>query len=316
MPDAREVVTLNNGARVVFDPMPGLRTAAVGVFLSAGARHESNARSGLAHFLEHMAFKGASGLSAQQIAEAVEARGGVINAATGYEMTNYFVRCLTPDAPHMLDLALSMVFAPDHPEAEIEREKGVVLQEMGEALDQPDDLVFELIQQACYPGHALGRSILGEKDTLKSIERSDLFDFAQQNYSPRRTVVSVAGAFDRDAILERRQSVGLAGVPICRRRCRKRLRQRLPAFAATCASLNSATSCSRGRPCPQPLPSRFAARIFAEMLRRRHGLAPVSGCARGEGACLHDRRLLRSALRLQVASRSTPAATRKTPPKS
>lgn len=199
--DSREVITLNNGARIVFDAMPGLRTAAVGVFLGAGARHESDAHSGLAHFLEHMAFKGAAGLSAQQIAEAVEARGGVINAATGHEMTNYFIRCLTPDAPDMLDLALSMVFAPDHPEGEIEREKGVVLQEMGEAYDQPDDLVFELIQKACYSGHPLGRPILGEKETLKAIRRTDLIDFAQDNYSPRRTVISVAGKFDRDALV-------------------------------------------------------------------------------------------------------------------
>jgi len=265
MADAREVVTLNNGARVVFDPMPGLRTAAVGVFLSAGARHESDAHSGLAHFLEHMAFKGASGLSAQQIAEAVEARGGVINAATGYEMTNYFVRCLTPDAPDMLDLALSMVFAPDHPEGEIEREKGVVLQEMGEALDQPDDLVFELIQQACYAGHPLGRAILGEKDTLKALTRGDLIDFAQQNYSPRRTVVSVAGAFDRGEILARAER-WLGGRPD------------LPTPASEAPA--TAVSGVRGevrkleqchivlaRPTiSAKAPTRFAARIFAEVL--------------------------------------------------
>lgn len=99
MTDAREVITLPNGARIVFDTMPNLRTSAVGVFLGAGARHESDARNGLAHFLEHMAFKSANGSNAREIAEAVEARGGVMNASTGYELTNYFVRCLTPDAP-------------------------------------------------------------------------------------------------------------------------------------------------------------------------------------------------------------------------
>ncbi len=196
----REVVTLPNGARIVFDAMPGLRTASVGVYLSAGARHEAADRNGLAHFLEHMAFKGAKGLNARQLAEAVEARGASINAATDYERTSYFVRCLSEDAPEMLDIALSMVFAPDHPTDEIEREKGVVLQEIGEAADQPDDLVFELAQQATFPDHPLGRPVLGTEATLRSVTRDDLLRFANENYGPHRTVVSVAGAFDRDAI--------------------------------------------------------------------------------------------------------------------
>lgn len=263
--DNREVVTLGNGARVVFDPMPGLRTAAVGVFLAAGARDEADAHSGLAHFLEHMAFKGAGGLSAQQIAEAVEARGGVINAVTGYEMTNYFVRCLSPDAPDMLDLLLSMVFAPDHPEGEIEREKGVVLQEMGEAADQPDDLVFELMQRICYPNHPLGRPILGEKDTLKGLRRDDLVGFAQTNYSPRRTVVSIAGAYDRGAIIEKAErwlgaraarpdALGHPPAPAisAMRGEARKLEQCHLVLARPTASATS--------------PDRFAARIFAEIV--------------------------------------------------
>jgi predicted Zn-dependent peptidase len=196
----REVVTLPNGARIVFDAMPGLRTASVGVYLGAGARHEAADRNGLAHFLEHMAFKGAKGLNARQLAEAVEARGASINAATDYERTSYFVRCLSEDAPEMLDIALSMVFAPDHPADEIEREKGVVLQEIGEAADQPDDLVFELAQQATFPDHPLGRPVLGIEATLRSVSRDDLLRFANQNYGPHSAVVSVAGAFDRDVI--------------------------------------------------------------------------------------------------------------------
>jgi predicted Zn-dependent peptidase len=201
MAETREVVTLNNGARVVFDTMPHLRTAAVGVFLGAGARHEPADRNGLAHFLEHMAFKGARGLNARELAEVIEARGASINAATDYERTSYFVRCLSADAPAMLDTALSMVFAPDHPPEEIEREKFVVLQEIGEAADQPEDLVFELAQQASFPDHPLGRSILGTEQTLAPVTRDDLLRFANQNYGPHRTVVSIAGAFDREAIL-------------------------------------------------------------------------------------------------------------------
>jgi predicted Zn-dependent peptidase len=182
--------------------MPGLSTAAVGVFLGAGARYESADRNGLAHFLEHMAFKGAAGRSAREIAETVEARGATMNAATDYERTSYFVRCLAADAPAMLDVAMSLVFAPDHALEEIEREKGVVLQEIGEAADQPDDLVFELAQAASFPDHALGRPVLGVEATLRSIGRDDLTTFAESNYTPRRTVISVAGAFDRGAIEE------------------------------------------------------------------------------------------------------------------
>jgi len=263
--DGRDVVTFSNGARIVFDPMPGLRTAGVGVFLGAGARREPDDRCGLAHFLEHMAFKGASGLSAQAIAEAVEARGGVINAATGYEMTNYFVRCLSADAPEMLDLALSMVFAPDHPEEEIEREKGVVLQEMGEALDQPDDLVFELIQKASYAGHPLGRPILGHKDTLKAIRRRDLIDFADTNYAPHSTVIAVAGAFDRAAMLEiaetwtgsRPGRAAPSDVPPA------------PAHSVLEAEVRTLEQCHlvmARRTVSAVSPDRFAVRIFAEIL--------------------------------------------------
>jgi predicted Zn-dependent peptidase len=198
--DNRDVITLPNGARIVFDAMPGLRTASVGVYLGAGARHESADRNGLAHFLEHMAFKGAGGLSARGIAEAVEARGAAMNAATDYERTSYFVRCLSDDAPQMLDIALSLVFATDLPSEEIEREKFVVLQEIGEAADQPDDLVMELAQTASFPDHPLGRPILGIEATLKSITRDDLISFAASAYVPRRTVVSVAGAFDKSAV--------------------------------------------------------------------------------------------------------------------
>lgn len=264
MTDAREVITLPNGARIVFDTMPNLRTSAVGVFLGAGARHESDARNGLAHFLEHMAFKSANGSNAREIAEAVEARGGVMNASTGYELTNYFVRCLTPDAPEMLDVALALAFAPDHPQEEIEREKGVVRQEIGEAADQPDDLVFELAQVASYPGHPLGRPILGTEQTLETIRRDDLVGFGATNYSPQRTVVSVGGAFDRDAVLD-----------VVNRWLASRKGDPAPASIAPVAGVAALRTEQRKleqthivlarRTVSAVSPDRFAARIFAEI---------------------------------------------------
>lgn len=262
--DTREVITLPNGARIVFDAMPGLRTASVGVYLGVGARHEPAARNGLAHFLEHMAFKGANGLSARGIAEAVEARGASMNAATDYERTSYFVRCLSADAPHMLDIALSMIFAPDLPPEEIEREKFVVLQEIGEAADQPDDLVMELAQAASFPDHPLGRPILGVEATLKPVTREDLMIFAAAAYVPSRTVVSIAGAFDRDAV-EAVARRWLAPRPA------------LPAPVSSTPGLPKASAVAAARTleqthlvlaCPGPhalADDRFAARIFAEI---------------------------------------------------
>lgn len=265
MSDTREVILLPNGARIVFDPMPHLRTASVGVWLAAGARHEAEDRNGLAHFLEHMAFKGAAGLNAREIAEAVEARGSVMNAATDYERTSYYVRCLQTDAPAMLDVALSLVFAPEHPKDEIPREKGVVLQEIGEAADQPDDLVMELAQTINFPDHPLGRPVLGTEKTLKRVTRDDLFAFAAANYAPSRTVVSVAGAFDRSEIeavarrwLEPRAAVAApAAIPVA------------PAtIARTATAARDLEQCHLvlARPAPSALSSqRHAARLFAEI---------------------------------------------------
>jgi len=263
--DGRNVVTFPNGARIVFDPMPQLRSAAVGVWLGAGAVDEPERLNGLAHFLEHMAFKGARGFSAREIAEAAESRGADINAATDYERTSYTARCLAGDAPELLDQVLSLVFAPDHPEGEIEREKHVVLQEIGEAADQPDDLVFDLAQAASFPDHPLGRPILGVEKTLMEIGRADLFDFAARNYSPRRAVVSVAGAFDVEAI----------------RACAEKwLAPRAPVTEAQPGATPVATTVTRsavrqteqchvviGRPAPAAMDDRrYAARLFSEIL--------------------------------------------------
>lgn len=262
--ESRKVITLPNGARIVFDEMPGLRTASVGVYLGAGARHEPADRNGLAHFLEHMAFKGAAGLSARGIAEAVEARGASMNAATDYERTSYFVRCLSNDAPEMLDVALSLVFGPDLPLDEIEREKFVVMQEIGEAADQPDDLVMELAQTASFPDHPLGRPILGVEATLKPITRDDLISFAASAYVPRRTIVSVAGAFDAGAVeaVARRWLEPRTALPPITSTAPGEPRR----HAATVARKLEQTHLVLAHPGPHAQSEeRFAARIFAEI---------------------------------------------------
>lgn len=197
-----ELIRLANGVRVALDPMPGLATAALGVWQRVGARWEPAAINGVAHLFEHMAFKGAGSRNARQFAEAIENAGGVMNAATSYERTAYYARVVADQAPFVLDLIADILFAPHWAPDDLEKEKGVVAQERGEAYDVPDDRVFELHQAALYPDQPLGRPILGEDATLANIGVETLMAFRDAHLSPERVVVSIAGAFDRDAVLE------------------------------------------------------------------------------------------------------------------
>jgi predicted Zn-dependent peptidase len=197
-----ELIRLPNGVRVALDPMPGLHTAAVGVWQRVGARWESAENNGVAHLFEHMAFKGAGSRDARQFAEAIENVGGVMNAATSYERTAYFARVVAENAPFALDLIADILFAPHWAPNDLEKEKGVVAQERGEAFDQPDDRIFELHQAALYPDQPLGRPILGEEETIRHISVADLNAFREAHMTPERVVISVAGAFDHNALLD------------------------------------------------------------------------------------------------------------------
>jgi len=197
-----ELVRLPNGVRVALDPMPGLGTAALGVWQRVGARWESAELNGVAHLFEHMAFKGAGARDARQFAEAIENVGGVMNAATGYERTAYYARIVAEHAPFALDMIADILFAPHWAPDDLEKEKGVVAQERGEAFDVPDDRVFELHQSALYPDQPLGRPILGAEESLRDISVQTLLDFRTAHMTPERLVVGVAGAFDRAAVLD------------------------------------------------------------------------------------------------------------------
>lgn len=197
-----DLVRLPNGVRVALDPMPGLATTALGVWQRVGARWEPAEINGIAHLFEHMAFKGAGSRDAKQFAEAAENVGAVMNAATGYERTAYYARTVADSAPFMLDMIADILFAPHWVPDDLEKEKGVVAQERGEAFDAPDDRVFELHQAALYPNQPLGRPILGEEATLANVSVETLKAFSEQHMTPQRVVISVAGAFDREAILE------------------------------------------------------------------------------------------------------------------
>ncbi|WP_299554218.1 pitrilysin family protein [uncultured Tateyamaria sp.] len=192
---------LSNGFRIVTEHMPGLASASIGIWVGAGARHETPEQNGIAHFLEHMAFKGTKRRSALQIAEAIEDVGGYINAYTSREVTAYYARVLENDVPLALDVLADILLNPVFDQSEIEVERGVILQEIGQALDTPDDVIFDWLQEQAYPEQPLGRTILGPSERVSSFGRADLSRFVDEHYGPEQMILSAAGAVDHDAIV-------------------------------------------------------------------------------------------------------------------
>ncbi|WP_299679751.1 pitrilysin family protein [uncultured Roseobacter sp.] len=193
---------LPNGFRIVTEEIPGLASASVGVWVTAGARHETPEQNGIAHFLEHMAFKGTKRRTALQIAESIEDVGGYINAYTSREVTAYYARVLQNDVPLALDVIADILLNPTLEEAEIEVERGVILQEIGQALDTPDDVIFDWLQEEAYPDHPMGRTILGPSERVAQFTRADLQGFIAQHYGPEQMILSAAGAVDHEAIVK------------------------------------------------------------------------------------------------------------------
>ncbi len=192
---------LSNGFRIVTERMPGLQSAAIGIWVSAGGRHERIEQNGIAHFLEHMAFKGTATRSALQIAEAIEDVGGYINAYTSREVTAYYARVLKADVPLALDVIADILMNPVFDPREIEVERGVILQEIGQANDTPDDVIFDWLQQESYRDQPLGRTILGPSERVRAFSREDLAGFVAEHYRPGQMILSAAGAVDHDALV-------------------------------------------------------------------------------------------------------------------
>ncbi|MEZ5912779.1 MAG: pitrilysin family protein [Paracoccaceae bacterium] len=195
------LTTLPNGFRIVTEAMPGLKSASVGVWVSAGCRHERAEQNGVAHFLEHMAFKGTTRRSALQIAEEIEDAGGYINAYTSREVTAYYARVLENDVAMALDVIADIVLNPVFDAKEIEIERHVILQEIGQALDTPDDVIFDWLQEAAYPDQPLGRTILGPAERVSGFGAGDLLGFVGEHYAPERMILSAAGSVDHDRIV-------------------------------------------------------------------------------------------------------------------
>jgi predicted Zn-dependent peptidase len=193
---------LDNGLRVVSHRMPHLETASVGVWLDAGARHERAEEHGLAHLIEHMAFKGTSRRSAARIAEEIEAVGGDLNAGTSMEHTAYVARVLKADTGLALDIIADILLDSTFEPAELEREKVVIAQEIAAANDAPDDIVFDLVQESAFPDQPVGRPILGTAASVGAFTSEGCRAFLARQLRPGALVVGAAGAVEHEAVVE------------------------------------------------------------------------------------------------------------------
>jgi predicted Zn-dependent peptidase len=191
-----QISILDNGLRVASWALPGLETAAVAVTAETGSRFERPEHNGLAHLFEHMVFKGTQRRSARAIAEEMEDVGGQLNAWTSRDTTMFHARLLARDLPLGVDLIADLVSGARFDADDIVREKEVVLQELGEARDTPDDIVFDHLQEAAFPEQALGRSILGDEASLARITRDDLLAWQADHYAPQRLTLVAAGKVD------------------------------------------------------------------------------------------------------------------------
>ncbi|MEO0399879.1 MAG: pitrilysin family protein [Pseudomonadota bacterium] len=193
---------LANGAIVAADTVPGVETIAVGVSFNAGARDEIAAENGLAHLLEHMAFKGTHSRSARAIAEAIEGVGGWLNASTGYQRTSYYARVLARDLDRAFDVLADILYNALYDSDALEKERRIVAQEIAEAHDNPEDHVYTLLQETCFPNQSLGRPILGVLETLDALDADAFLRFMAARYRPENMVVAVAGGIAPDAVFQ------------------------------------------------------------------------------------------------------------------
>ena len=207
-----QITTLPNGLRIVSLQMEHLETLSLGVWVATGARHETESENGISHLLEHMAFKGTAKRSAQEIAEEIENIGGELNAATSLDNTAYFARLLKGDEGVALDILADILQNSVFDAGELAREREVILQEIAATKDSPDDIAYDLLQEAAFPDQPVGRNILGTEKSVKSFTRERLQNFMAKHYSPERMVVSAAGAIHHDHLVRHVEAL-FGGLP-------------------------------------------------------------------------------------------------------
>lgn len=193
-----QMTTLPSGIRVITDYVDSVHSVALGVWVNVGTRNEDLAYNGVAHMVEHMLFKGTKTRNAQQIAEVLENVGGHMNAYTSREITSYYAHVLKEDAPLALELLADMLQHSILPENEIERERHVILQEIGMSIDTPDDLVFDNYFETVWQNQALGAPILGTADIISVMQKETLYSYINKYYTPKNLVLSAAGNIAHD----------------------------------------------------------------------------------------------------------------------
>jgi predicted Zn-dependent peptidase len=196
----REV--LDTGLRLITETMPQVRSVTIGVWLMRGSRHESDAQSGIAHFVEHMLFKGTDTRSAEDIAQAIDSIGGQLDAFTAKEYAGYYIKVLDEHLPLAVELLSDIVMRPAFEAEEVAREKKVILEEIKMVEDTPDDLVHELFTQQFWEGHPLGRPILGSRETVEAFNSDSLRDYFQRAYVAPNMIVSAAGNLQHGRVRE------------------------------------------------------------------------------------------------------------------
>ena len=195
-----EISNISNGLTIITDPMASLESAALGVWVGTGSRDELPQEMGISHMLEHMAFKGTASRSARQIAEEIESVGGYLNAYTSREQTAFHARVLKNDVPLALDIIADILVRPTYEAGELERERQVVLQELGQARDTPDDIVFDHLQSVIYQNQALGWSILGDEKTVTGFTPAALRDYSARRYRAGAMTLVSSGAVEHQAV--------------------------------------------------------------------------------------------------------------------
>ncbi|MCL4811462.1 MAG: insulinase family protein [Vicinamibacteraceae bacterium] len=275
---------LDSGLRLVTEAMPHVRSVSIGVWLTRGSRHEDDTRGGIAHFVEHMLFKGTERRSAEDIAQQVDSVGGQLDAFTSKEYAGYYIRVLDEHLPLALDILSDLVTSPRFDPGDIEKEKGVILEEIKMVEDTPDDLVVELFVEHFWPGHPLGRPILGTPATIEAFTRDGLREYFASAYTANNFVVTAAGHLEHDE-LRHRVAAAFAGAPAMGVVPADRPPVVSPPVVVRTKDLEQSHVCLGTRAYPQDHADRHAAFVLNSLLggsmssrlfqniRERHGLA-------------------------------------------
>lgn len=198
-----QLTPLPNGLRIITDHVPEMHSVALGIWCDVGTRYEDLKLNGIAHLVEHMMFKGTKRRNALDITNEIESVGGQMNAYTSRENTAYFIHLLKDDMPLALDILADLMQNSQFPEEELEKERQVILQEIGMSNDTPDDFVFDLYQKTAYPDQAIGAPILGTADIIQNMPHGALFDYTSTFYTPENLVISAAGYIEHDDFVKR-----------------------------------------------------------------------------------------------------------------